>query len=40
MLVISSIPLIVIAALGALAVVAKSPRESANGSHTLGTESI
>ncbi|RQT25160.1 3-(3-hydroxy-phenyl)propionate transporter MhpT [Burkholderia cepacia] len=40
MLVISSIPLIVIAALGALAVVGKFPRESANGSHTLGTESI
>ncbi|MGU3782271.1 3-(3-hydroxy-phenyl)propionate transporter MhpT [Burkholderia metallica] len=40
MLVIASIPLIVIAALGALAVVAKSPRESTNGSRTLGTESI
>lgn len=40
LLVISSIPLIVIAALGALTAVAKSPRESANGSHTLGTESI
>ena len=40
MLVISSIPFIVIAALGALAVVAKSARESANGSHTFGTESI
>lgn len=40
LLVISSIPLIVIAALGALTAVAKSPRESVNGSHTLGTESI
>ncbi len=40
MLVISSIPLIVIAALGALAVVAKFARESADGSRTLGTESI
>ncbi|WP_321795077.1 3-(3-hydroxy-phenyl)propionate transporter MhpT [Caballeronia sp. J97] len=40
MLVISSIPLIVIAALGALAVVAKFPRESADGARTLGTESI
>jgi AAHS family 3-hydroxyphenylpropionic acid transporter len=40
MLVISSIPLIVIAALGALALVAKFPRESTDGSRTLGTESI
>ncbi|KVE93206.1 MFS transporter [Burkholderia vietnamiensis] len=40
LLVISSIPLIVIAALGALTAVAKSPRESVNASHTLGTESI
>ncbi|MBY4694633.1 3-(3-hydroxy-phenyl)propionate transporter MhpT [Burkholderia latens] len=39
-LVISSIPIIVIAALGALAVVRKFPCESADGSRTFGTESI